>query len=172
MQDELFTTTELTSFGNYLLSRGRSLSILDSESDIDATTLLSQVHHADFENWKAKHGEAGVAIVPPEVAIVEKIKFCSLCEEAWGDTDERFDKAEENPRKALNWAEYQQAADSLLAAMGQVPSAQQDTQARLTLQRMLEEIVKMAGTPGSEERGIQNSGTPREVRLVDTPLVL
>lgn len=63
MQEELFTTTELTSFGNYLLSRGRSLSILDSESDVDATTLLSQVHHADFENWKAKCGEAGVAML-------------------------------------------------------------------------------------------------------------
>lgn len=62
MKEELFTTTELTSFGNYLLSKGRALSILNDESGMDATTLLSQVHHADFENWKALHGEAGVAI--------------------------------------------------------------------------------------------------------------
>lgn len=62
MQDELFTTTELTSFGNYLLSRERSESIFNSTGDGDFLQMLAQVHHADFANWKAKCGEAGVAM--------------------------------------------------------------------------------------------------------------
>jgi len=62
MQEELFTTTELTSFGNYLLSRERSESIFNSTGDGDFLQMLAQVHHADFENWKARCGEAGVAI--------------------------------------------------------------------------------------------------------------
>jgi len=62
MQEELFTTTELTSFGNYLLSRERSESIFNSTGDGDFLQMLAQVHHADFENWKAWCGEAGVAI--------------------------------------------------------------------------------------------------------------
>jgi hypothetical protein len=61
--DELFTTTELTSFGSYLLSRERSEGIFNTAGDGDFLQLLSQVHHSDFENWKALHGEAGVAIV-------------------------------------------------------------------------------------------------------------
>lgn len=60
--DELFTTTELKSFGTYLLSRERSESIFNTAGDGDFLQLLAQVHHADFEGWKAKRGEAGVAI--------------------------------------------------------------------------------------------------------------
>lgn len=60
--DELFTTTELTSFGTYLLSRERSESIFNSAGDGDFLQMLAKVHHSDFENWKDKHGEAGVAI--------------------------------------------------------------------------------------------------------------
>lgn len=62
MGEELFTTTELTSFGNYLLSAERTRSILNSDMEGDPLRLLANVHHADFENWKALHGEAGVAI--------------------------------------------------------------------------------------------------------------
>ena len=62
MQDELFTTTELKSFGTYLLSRERSESIFNSTGEGDFLQMLSRVHPADFENWKAKCGEAGVAI--------------------------------------------------------------------------------------------------------------
>lgn len=62
MLEELFTTTELTSFGNYLLSAERTRSILNSDMDGDPLRLLANVHHADFENWKALHGEAGVAL--------------------------------------------------------------------------------------------------------------
>lgn len=62
MGDELFTTTELTSFGTYLLSAERTRSILNSDMEGDPIRLLANVHHADFENWKALHGEAGVAI--------------------------------------------------------------------------------------------------------------
>ena len=59
MQDELFTTTELESFGNYLLSRERAIIALASDEETD---VLSRVYSADIPNWKAKHGEAGVAI--------------------------------------------------------------------------------------------------------------
>ena len=62
MQEELFTTTELTSFGNYLLSPGRTSRIINSGMIGTSVQLLADVHHADFENWKALHGEAGVAI--------------------------------------------------------------------------------------------------------------
>ena len=62
MKEELFTTTELTSFGKYLLSPERAKHILNSEIEGDPLEILREVHHADFENWKALHGEAGVAI--------------------------------------------------------------------------------------------------------------
>jgi hypothetical protein len=61
MKEELFTTTELTSFGKYLLSAERANHILNSEIEGDPLDMLREVHHADFENWKAKHGEAGVS---------------------------------------------------------------------------------------------------------------
>lgn len=61
MEDQLFTTTELTSFGEYLLSPERANHILNSEIEGDPLELLREVHHADFENWKALHGEAGVS---------------------------------------------------------------------------------------------------------------
>ena len=59
MQEELFTTTELTSFGNYLLSRERAITALASDEESD---VLSRVCPADIPNWKAKFGEAGVSI--------------------------------------------------------------------------------------------------------------
>lgn len=62
MKEELFTTTELTSFGNYLLSAERANHILNSEIEGEPLEMLREVHHADFENWKAAHGEAGVDI--------------------------------------------------------------------------------------------------------------
>lgn len=62
MKEELFTTTELTSFGKYLLSAERANHILNSEIEGDPLEMLREVHHADFENWKALHGEAGVDI--------------------------------------------------------------------------------------------------------------
>jgi len=62
MKEELFTTTELTSFGKYLLSPERAKHILNGEIEGDPLELLREVHHADFENWKAIHGEAGVDI--------------------------------------------------------------------------------------------------------------
>ena len=59
MQDELFTTTELKSFGNYLLSRERAITALASDEE---GGVLFNVATFDIPDWKAKHGEAGVAI--------------------------------------------------------------------------------------------------------------
>ena len=52
-REELFTTTELTSFGEYLLSAQRLENLFP---DADPTG----VYHSDVENWKAKVGGAGV----------------------------------------------------------------------------------------------------------------
>ena len=60
MQEELFTTTELKSFGNYLLSRERAITALASDED---GNILFNVATFDIPDWKAKHGEAGVAII-------------------------------------------------------------------------------------------------------------
>ena len=59
MQDELFTTTELKSFGNYLLSRERAITALASDEE---GGVLFNVGTFDIPDWKAKFGEAGVAI--------------------------------------------------------------------------------------------------------------
>ena len=53
MKEELFTTTELTSFGEYLLSAQRLETLFPG-------TDPAGVYHSDIENWKAKVGGAGV----------------------------------------------------------------------------------------------------------------
>lgn len=44
----MYTETDLTSFGNYLLSEERKERIINKEA------VGNQVTHADFENWKLK----------------------------------------------------------------------------------------------------------------------
>ncbi len=168
MQDELFTTTELKSFGTYLLSRERSESIFNSTGEGDFLQMLAQVHHADFENWKALHGEAGVAITEPDVVFVEKTKFCSLCDEAWAGTLDWFDHAKKQREK-------------------EGPSQQPGVQASVSPTEMLAQITaisempsplagisfKAKGNTGGESEGPSpQPEKPRTVVLVDTPLVL
>lgn len=48
---------DLVSFGNYLLSEERRETLKSNPNFPDGELLeerLSDVHHADFENWKAK----------------------------------------------------------------------------------------------------------------------
>jgi len=78
--EELFTTTQLTSFGQYLLSPERTRSILASDLEGDPVQLLAMVHNADFENWKAKVGGAGVEmgeeaqIIQPDLSAWQQSK--------------------------------------------------------------------------------------------------
>lgn len=53
-----FTEAELVSFGNYMVSEERKNSFEASKDLHPGFTVeerLSQVHHADVENWKEKH---------------------------------------------------------------------------------------------------------------------
>jgi len=57
MQEETFTTKQMTSFGNYMQSTERFMSVINCENfmginDVLIYSRISQVSHADFENWK------------------------------------------------------------------------------------------------------------------------
>ena len=57
MQEETFTTKQMTSFGNYMRSTERFMSVINCENfmginDVLIYSRISQVSHADFENWK------------------------------------------------------------------------------------------------------------------------
>lgn len=53
-----FSEAQLVSFGNYMVSEERKKSFEASKDLHPGVTVeerLSQVHHADVENWKEKH---------------------------------------------------------------------------------------------------------------------
>lgn len=57
MQEETFTIKQMTSFGNYMQSTERFMSVINCENfmginDVLIYSRISQVSHADFENWK------------------------------------------------------------------------------------------------------------------------
>lgn len=49
-----FNKKDLTKFGNYLLSDERTQLIKEGSTKEDFKENLKNVHHSDFENWKAK----------------------------------------------------------------------------------------------------------------------
>ena len=61
MQEETFTTKQMTSFGNYMQSTERFMSVINCENfmginQVSSINRIHQVSHADFENWKHKEG--------------------------------------------------------------------------------------------------------------------
>ncbi len=49
-----FNEEQLTSFGNYLLSKQRTKSFKKaSENDVPKSERLKHVNHSDYENWLA-----------------------------------------------------------------------------------------------------------------------
>lgn len=57
MQGEKFTEEQMTSFGEYMQSTERIMSVINCENfmginDVLIYSRISQVSHADFENWK------------------------------------------------------------------------------------------------------------------------
>ncbi len=51
MEESLFNTAELVSFGNYLLSEERAKRIMNTESEIPYVLRAAMVHDADLANW-------------------------------------------------------------------------------------------------------------------------
>jgi hypothetical protein len=57
MQEETFTIKQMTDFGYYIKSKARFMSVINCENfmginDVLIYSRISQVSHADFENWK------------------------------------------------------------------------------------------------------------------------
>lgn len=57
MQEETFTTKQMTSFGEYMQSTERIMSVINCENfksinQVSSINRIQQVSHADFENWK------------------------------------------------------------------------------------------------------------------------
>lgn len=55
-----YTESDLVSFGNYMVSEERKLMFDDGDwGGLTKAERLSQVHHADIENWKEKRKGGG-----------------------------------------------------------------------------------------------------------------